>query len=124
MSVTREEALAALDAFDEALGRSWHSVGCRRTDTVPCDCLLGAAEAAGRAFHAYLEQPAWVSVESIPRDGRVILLTDGHHTYPASWTGGEKYPWTLYDGDEELNGMPDEKVAGWQPLPPPPEQGE
>lgn len=76
----------------------------------------------------------WRSMESAPRDGTPILLTDGRSNVHLAWFKGadENYPWFLVDdfnyntGDHgvdsiELNSAMETWPAYWSPLPAPPE---
>lgn len=76
---------------------------------------------------------AWLAMDTAPRDGTPILLTDGLRSVHLAWFKGEgeAYPWFLVDdfnyntGDcgvdsIELNSAMEAWPAYWSPLPAPP----
>lgn len=71
----------------------------------------------------------WNPIETAPRNGDVVLLTAGGKVYAAYWNlapkafgADKKYPWTLLDETNGLNGWEDGKYGPthWAPLPTPP----
>lgn len=51
---------------------------------------------------------AWRPIDDAPRDGTVVLATDGLHFATITWTDGFKHTWTAF------------RATHWQPLPEPP----
>lgn len=75
----------------------------------------------------------WMPIETAPRDGSPILLTNGRSCVHLAWFkgDGESYPWFLVDNFDfhvddngndciELNSAMEAWATHWQPLPPPP----
>ena len=70
----------------------------------------------------------WQPIETAPKDGTEILLTDGAFTHCGRWydKNNPKYPWKFLDftyrWKDELNGWQDNKYGPthWMPLPEPP----
>jgi hypothetical protein len=72
-------------------------------------------------------EPAWKPIESAPKDGTCILLTDGATVTAGIYdANGGKHPWFVLDerDSEFTNGWQDTERYGpdfWMPLPTPPE---
>jgi hypothetical protein len=73
----------------------------------------------------------WRDIETAPKDGEPILLSDGHMTVQGWWLD-DSYPWYFVDQIEhedrgpqgcwiELNQGKETTFTHWQPLPAPPE---
>lgn len=79
------------------------------------------------AIRALREHEGWKPINSAPRDGRIILLTSTHRSwkypFPAKW---DKQHGRWVFADEPLNDIwaVSDLITHWQPLPPPPAQGE
>jgi hypothetical protein len=89
------------------------------------DGVMNAAldEAADRMeeMQRQLERFGWQPIETVPKDGTVILVTNEKSwVHPAAWNNAdEKYPWAFMDGAQELNGMMEKYPTHWMPLPDP-----
>lgn len=81
----------------------------------------------------------WQPIETAPKDGTVILLSDGKIAWPGGWNPsvhGHPYPWVFMedlkdhqphgccDNEEDsrinVNAWRDDGPTHWMPLPPPP----
>ena len=73
----------------------------------------------------------WQPIETVPKDGSVILIVDMTDRYPnvqaASWwpERDNKFPWTLFEGNNGRDGLNalDARFppTHWMPLPKPPQ---
>lgn len=65
----------------------------------------------------------WQSIETAPRDGRDILLTDGDNVQQASWWVNE---WMIHIGESSHSHVTwnfvCEPPTHWMPLPEPPSE--
>lgn len=81
----------------------------------------------------------WEPIETAPKDGTIIILTDGRQPHVGYWGIGhpyahkfgvdETYPWAFVDGTGDCNAWMSEPRFGpthWTPfdLPPPPSRTE
>ena len=70
----------------------------------------------------------WQPIETAPKDGGDIILTDGNSSHVGRWCDSDlpEYPWRFLDStyklEDELNGWRAGKYGPthWQPLPKPP----
>ena len=65
----------------------------------------------------------WRPIETAPKDGTILLLTDGRDVVAGLWDAADpKYRWCFLDSPPALNGMPDNRhgPTHWTPLPDPP----
>lgn len=79
----------------------------------------------------------WKPIETAPKNGTTILVTDGKWVYAAAYhkdlihwecpncgqceEQGEEYPWVLFD-DGALNGWGETDATHWMSLPCPPKE--
>jgi hypothetical protein len=68
----------------------------------------------------------WQDISTAPKDGSIILATDGKAVFAAYWNlaakafGRDKgFPWAFLDETNGVNGAVDDYFIGWQPLPAP-----
>jgi hypothetical protein len=82
-----------------------------------------------------MTQDTWRDIASAPKDGTMIMLTDGNWVHPGWWKACDKWPWRFVDNTAELltgccdheagdriafNGWGADSPTYWQPLPAPP----
>ena len=66
----------------------------------------------------------WQPIESAPKDGTVILLSDGNSTEAGWWVPDDiNYPWIFADPrfSGNTNAFAAKYATHWMPLPEPPE---
>lgn len=85
----------------------------------------------------------WQPIETVPKDGRALILTDGRSVEVCAWNPvvkGDHWPWVMFEGvqshgpygccdqedDEriEVNGWMKDAPTHWMPLPAPPQPPE
>lgn len=96
-------------------------VDCGRTGSCNVDYLLYDAADFIKELLTMVDEREWQPIETAPRDGKIIILTDGFCTY-AAWSDGDSKTWDIADDFGEPNGIEEKYVTGWMPLPEPPEQ--
>ena len=62
----------------------------------------------------------WQPIETAPKDGSLILITDGHCSYAAWYEGQCQYEWAIADDNGDDNAIGEMYVTHWMPLPEPP----
>ncbi len=67
----------------------------------------------------------WKQIETAPRDGTVIILTDGFCVYAGCYGSGNDtcngFMWAIMEDNWETNAWSDTSPTHWMPLPEPPE---
>lgn len=85
------------------------------------DGLTEMEMAADREAEAARLASGWMPIESAPRDGSTIIITDGKNSYPATYGKGDgvdcQFAWGIIDGDGDYNAVMDEVITHWMPLP-------
>lgn len=74
------------------------------------DCAVAEIQRL-RAQPSHQQQPGWLPIESAPKDGTHVLLTDGEMISCGYWCGSQHAPRWMSDSGEPTH---------WQPLPEPP----
>jgi len=72
-----------------------------------------------------LENVVWQPIETAPRDGTWVVLTDGSAVGVAYWGGtyfGSDPAWVVYAHRSEFELCHVDKPTHWMPLPTPPEE--
>ena len=86
-------------------------------------------------WNAWQSARAWRPIETAPRDGTLILITDPNDAWPKPQVSAafynscdDEFPWWFIDPEpgekerEQINGRKDDPRLLWRPLPEPPEQ--
>lgn len=62
----------------------------------------------------------WRPIETVPRDGTEVLLTDGQHRTCGYWSANERDPERDPDTGLVFDWLLRQRVTHWAPLPAPP----
>ena len=114
--------LRAADLFERAASRitELESQLAQRFDAAD---MATAAAQGFRDGAAKEQQAGWRHIETAPKDGQAILVTDGRGRYCVEWD--EEFDWWTVDdnklGPFRLRGS---APTHWMPLPPPPASAE
>lgn len=74
-------------------------------------------------------QAEWQTIDTAPKDGSVIHISQGRNVVSAYWSqcaeafgGDEEFPWVFLDPTNGTNGYMGGRFGPthWMPLPPPP----
>ncbi len=80
--------------------------------------IVEALKAENKELKAKLEKAKWQPIESAPRDGKSILVTDGYDVCDAYFRGGDWWQYQCGDDWYSTSINP----THWMPLPDAPEQ--
>ncbi len=83
------------------------------------------AEAVSRHFAGLAEE--WRDIETAPKDGTMILLTDGDIVALGCWDKRGGFPWRFVTDDFddfEEDWWVEDAPTHWRPLPPPPKEAD
>lgn len=118
--ITDERVAEALDEFNF----------CEEENSHENPCCTVSAEAKQTIQHVLREYQGWQPIETAPKDGTKVLLTNGSWVETARWANcderfeGENWQWLLVDCEDgyyNVTAEPNEPTH-WMPLPEPPKE--
>lgn len=63
----------------------------------------------------------WESIKTAPRDGTMVLGTNGRSVVSMWWDDRDSaFPWAIVDGAGQINAWMEAAPTHWMPLPEPP----